>query len=89
MRMKPRGSRCSSQRRRNSSDGRLMTRVLFLWAESRQRKLTWKGRPVCCWRCRRDGCKRKLLLTRSSFVVIDDMKSRITIDGQFAEGLST
>jgi hypothetical protein len=41
MRTKPRGSRWSRKRRRNSSAGRLMTRLRLLCAESRQRKLTW------------------------------------------------
>ena len=40
MRTKPRGNRCRRKRRRNSSTGRLMTRFLLAWAESRQRKLT-------------------------------------------------
>ena len=41
MRTNPRGSRWSRKRRRNSSAGRLITRLRLLCAESRQRKLTW------------------------------------------------
>jgi hypothetical protein len=37
---KARGSRWSRKRRRNSSTGRVSRRFLFLWAESRQRKVT-------------------------------------------------
>ena len=40
MRTKPRGSRWSRKRRRNSSAGKLMTRFRLLWVESRQRKRT-------------------------------------------------
>jgi hypothetical protein len=41
MRTKPRGSRCKRKRRRNSSTGRVMSRFLLPWVESRQRKVTW------------------------------------------------
>src|SRR6266496_5456526 len=40
MRTKPRGSKWSRKRRRNSSTGRVMSRFLLPWAESRQRKVT-------------------------------------------------
>src|ERR1700724_2339769 len=40
MRTKPGGSRWSMKRRRNSSTGRVMSRFLLPWAESRQRKVT-------------------------------------------------
>jgi len=40
MRTNPGGSRWSRKRRRNSSTGRVMSRFLLLWAESRQRKVT-------------------------------------------------
>ena len=40
MLIKPRGSRCSRKRRKNSSTARVMTLFLLPWAESRQRKVT-------------------------------------------------
>ena len=39
MRTKPRGSRCSRKRRRNSSTGSVIIFFLLPWAESRQRKV--------------------------------------------------
>src|SRR5271157_341932 len=40
MRTKPRGSRCRRKRRRNSSTGRVISRFLLPWAESRHRNVT-------------------------------------------------
>ena len=40
MRRKPRGSRCSRKRRRNSSTGKVISFFLLPWAESRQGKVT-------------------------------------------------
>ena len=55
------GNRWSRKRRKNSSTARVMSLFLLPWAESRQRKVTlpWEKRPVCGWRWRRDGCKRR------------------------------
>ena len=58
MRRKPRGSRWSRKRRRNSSTGRVIRRFLLPCAESLQRKVTSRlvAQRACGWRSRRGGC---------------------------------
>src|SRR6266849_5246537 len=41
MRTKPLGSRCNRKRRKNSSTARVSNFCSLLWAESRQRNVTW------------------------------------------------
>jgi len=62
MRTKPSGSRCNRKRRKNSSRDRVINFCSLLWAESRQRKVTFhqKTRSVDGWRWLHDGVTAKI-----------------------------
>jgi len=58
----PSGSRCNRKRRKNSSRDRVINFCSLLWAESRQRKVTFPSetRSVDGWRWLHDGCNGKI-----------------------------